>query len=575
MARPTDVHSLTEILDAADRWKTNCLLKDGSVFTEEPLWTLKNIDLLDQYFVQNPLEGKESFIDKLQSQLEPAAPEIKQLAAEMLWILLLFSSNISGNKKRERVLEIWSWSGKELDEEHPLLAILDYGIGSTGTAYNNKRPWELTFLIQLMQRWKIEGAPRQAALLSDPWGFGNWVDSLPATGRRQFRHIALYLLFPDSFERISSTGNKEKIVGALSRLLTAFTASDSDSAATTMDRQLLMIRHGLENEFPGQEIDFYYPPARELWKPEPEPEIHVDDEPMSAPLPVTPYSIDAALDGIFMEKETFEEILAVLRLKRNAILQGPPGVGKSFIAQRLAYALIQAKDTERVQFIQFHQSYSYEDFVEGFRPTGKGEFQLKPGLFRVFCEKAREDPQNRYVLVIDEINRGNLSKIFGELLLLIEHDKRKPEYALNLAYSGDRFFVPPNLYLIGLMNTADRSLALVDYALRRRFAFVSLRPMFESEKFKSWLGGRASASLVSAIVTRLTQLNSAIEKDSALGPGFSIGHSFFCPDVQEKDLDEQWFIRILRTEIEPLINEYWFDNTDQAKTLIEALKAPL
>src|ERR1700722_1490789 len=173
MARTTKVDSLSEIIAAADRWKTNCLLKDGSVFTDEPLWTADNIDLLDQYFIQNPLEGKESFIDKLRKQLQPALPPVKQLAAEMLWILLLFPSKISGDKKRETVLEIWSWSGNPLDNQHSLLTILDNGIGSTGTAYNNKRPWDLTFLIQLMQRWKTEDASRQVALLSDPWQFGN------------------------------------------------------------------------------------------------------------------------------------------------------------------------------------------------------------------------------------------------------------------------------------------------------------------------------------------------------------------------------------------------------------------
>jgi MoxR-like ATPase len=261
--------------------------------------------------------------------------------------------------------------------------------------------------------------------------------------------------------------------------------------------------------------------------------------------------------------------------KRNVILQGPPGVGKSFIAQRLAYALIEEKDNERVQFIQFHQSFSYEDFIEGFRPTGKGEFDLKLGLFRLLCNKARDDSQNRYVLVIDEINRGNLSKIFGELLLLIEHDKRKLEYALNLAYSGERFYVPPNLYLIGLMNTADRSLAIVDYALRRRFSFISLRPLFDSAKFKSWLNGKAPAQLVSAIVSRMGELNSVIEKDPSLGEGFRIGHSYFCPDERQTDLSEGWYRRVVKTEIEPLINEYWFDNRDRAKKLIESLNLPL
>lgn len=576
MARSSTVNNLSEILSAAEHWKTNCLLEDGSIFTNGEFWTAKNFDLLDQFFIQNPLEGKERFIDKLRLQLEPAAPEVKQLAAEMLWVMLLFVSNITGHKKRETVLEIWSWSGEPLDEEHPLLMVLDHGVGSAGVAYNNKRPYELTFFIEFMQRWKVEDSPRHRALTSDPWAFGDWVDALPSTGKRQLRHMMLYLLFPDSYERISSTGNKQKIVSAIAQHLGSFVPSEDDSDGVTIDRQLLAIRRGLETEYPGQEIDFYHAPARELWKPEEaESETPVEEEPAEIATAGPLYSVDAALEGIFMEKAAFEEILDVMKMKRNVILQGPPGVGKSFIAQRLAYALIQAKDIEKVQFIQFHQSYSYEDFIEGFRPTGKGEFQLTKGIFRVFCERAREDPQSRYVLIIDEINRGNLSKIFGELLLLIEHDKRRQEYALNLAYSRDRFFVPPNVYVIGLMNTADRSLALVDYALRRRFAFVSLRPMFDSEGFKSWLSERASAPLVDAIVTRLTELNGEIEADPTLGVGFSIGHSFFCPDLQEKKLDESWFRRIVATEIEPLINEYWLDSAERAKTLVARLKAPL
>jgi 5-methylcytosine-specific restriction enzyme B len=576
MARTSTVPHLADILAAAEHWKKSCLLADGSVFTDAHLWSAENIDLLDRYFVQNPQPGKDPFKVKLRRQLEPAPPQVRQLGAEMLWLLLQFPSNIGGDKKRENILEIWSWSGHPLDASNPLLKVLDFGIGSSGVAYNNKRPAELTFLIALMQGWKAEGPARQSNLLSDAWVFGNWVDSLPKTGERQFRHMLLYLLFPDTYERISSTGNKREIVRAFSNLLMSFAPAQGDSEGVTVDRQLQAIRVALEEEYPKQEIDFYRSPAKERWKsskPEPEPPSEDESQTISSDLPL--YSVDAALEGIFMDKQSFEEILDILRSKRNAILQGPPGVGKSFIAHRLAYALIEAKDNERVQFIQFHQSYSYEDFIEGYRPTGKGEFDLKPGLFRVLCKKAHDDPQNRYVLVIDEINRGNLSKIFGELLLLIEYDKRKPDYALDLAYSGERFYVPPNLYLIGLMNTADRSLAMVDYALRRRFAFVPLRPMFSSEKFKSWLSARASSELVQLIVKRLGELNKEIEKDPTLGEGFSVGHSYFCPDEREKAKDENWYRRIIKTEIEPLINEYWFDNPDRAKKLVESLKAPL
>jgi MoxR-like ATPase len=574
MARPSTVVHLDKILGWAESWKTKCLLADESIFSADSLWSLQNLDLIDKYFVRNPLSDKATFIEKFRTQLEPSPQQVKQLASEMMWFLLLFSSNITGSTKREIITTIWSWSGLDLSPAETQLAILDYGIGSTGIAFSTYRPAELTFFIHLMQGWKSEDQSRQRALVTDPWRFANWVDSVPGTGDRQFRHLLLYLLFPDTFERISSTAHKRKIVDALSPVSFSESVSSTDSKAVTVDRLLVKTREKLEKEYPGQEIDFYEPPASQLWLTDAQ-EPGGEEEATSEPLPPSTYSVDAALEGIFMERDEFEEILAILRSKHNAILQGPPGVGKTYIAQRLAYALIKAKDIDRVQFIQFHQSYSYEDFIEGYRPTGKGEFELTQGMFRSFCKKALEDPQNQHVLVIDEINRGNISKIFGELLLLIEHDKRGPEFALNLAYSHDHFYVPPNLYIIGLMNTADRSLALVDYALRRRFAFIRLSPMFGSEKFSLWLAHRSSEELAKVVVQRLAAVNDQITKDASLGPGFCIGHSFFCPDGGDDVLDEKWFDRVLRTEIEPLIREYWFDNPDRAEGVIQSLRKPL
>jgi MoxR-like ATPase len=288
--------------------------------------------------------------------------------------------------------------------------------------------------------------------------------------------------------------------------------------------------------------------------------------------PTPSYGIDDAMRDIFLDRAVFEEMLLLLDSKKNVILQGPPGVGKTFIARRLAYALLKAEDRERVKFVQFHQSYSYEDFIEGYRPTDGG-FDLRKGLFREFCEMAKDDSGKDYVLVIDEINRGNLSKIFGELLMLVEHDKRSPEWAMQLAYSGDKFNVPGNVHLIGLMNTADRSLAMVDYALRRRFTFFTLEPQFDSAAFSEFLQNRdAPSALVAAIVSRFGALNKRISEDTTnLGPGFCIGHSFFCPGESQTTPDEVWYRRVVRTEVAPLLREYWFDKPKAAQDAIDQL----
>jgi 5-methylcytosine-specific restriction protein B len=202
----------------------------------------------------------------------------------------------------------------------------------------------------------------------------------------------------------------------------------------------------------------------------------------------TPYTLEDAVEDLFLDIESAERVLLVWRNKKNLILQGPPGVGKTFAARRLAFALTGTEAPERLGFIQFHQSYSYEDFIQGYRPTSMG-FALRNGRFFNFCQRAKENPHDRHVFIIDEINRGNLSKIFGELMLLIEADKHGPDWKIPLAYSeaSEKFFVPDNVYILGLMNTADRSLAVVDYALRRRFGFFHLDPQFQSEKFRAHL----------------------------------------------------------------------------------------
>jgi len=289
----------------------------------------------------------------------------------------------------------------------------------------------------------------------------------------------------------------------------------------------------------------------------------------------TPYTLDMAADGLFVPRTELEHMVALLDRRRNLILEGAPGVGKTYVARRLAYALLGATDAARMEMVQFHPSYSYEDFVQGWRPAAGGTFALRNGVFYEFCRAARNDPGRPYVFVIDEINRGNVAAIFGELLMLLERDKRGDAFAVPLTYAlgrSDRFAIPENVYLIATMNTADRSVAMVDYALRRRFAFVRIPPAFGTPAFTTHLTRFGVArSLARRIVTRISALNTDIVDDrKRLGPGFEIGHSPFVP-TSRGTYDEAWYADIIRTEIEPLLREYWFDDPDRVADAVAQL----
>ncbi|MCZ6688109.1 MAG: AAA family ATPase [Planctomycetota bacterium] len=296
------------------------------------------------------------------------------------------------------------------------------------------------------------------------------------------------------------------------------------------------------------------------------------EEPSAKPIPI--YTMEDALEDLFLSRERVEEAIELLMYKKNLVLQGPPGVGKTYLAQRLALLLLGSRDFDRIKQVQFHQSYAYEDFIQGYRPLEGGGFGRVDGPFLQLCDQALQDLETPYVFIVDEINRGNLSKIFGELLLLIEADKRAEKWAVTLTYGRENerpFYVPKNLYILGTMNTADRSLAMVDYALRRRFAFFDLQPAFSHSAFKGMLMALGvEPELREQIVSRLSRLNDEIRLDANLGDGFTIGHSYFCQTGTSQP-DERWYKRIVRTEIRPLLREYWFDSRERAEAAVARL----
>lgn len=280
------------------------------------------------------------------------------------------------------------------------------------------------------------------------------------------------------------------------------------------------------------------------------------------------YTVDDFLSEVYMQDEEYDTLVNLLRTKKNIILQGAPGVGKTYAAKRLAYSMMGVKDQNRVMMVQFHQSYSYEDFIEGYRPVANG-FVLNKGAFYKFCKAAEMDDENEYFFIIDEINRGNLSKIFGELFMLIETDKRGIQ--LQLLYSGEKFAVPKNVYIIGMMNTADRSLAMLDYALRRRFAFYEMRPGFGTDGFREYRIGLGSEKF-DRLIHCIESLNNVITADEALGDGFCVGHSYFCNLTAERVTDRA-LSAIVEYELIPLLKEYWFDEPLKVKDWTNNLRS--
>ena len=566
------------ILDAAEKWKQQCLLDGGSLFSEESLWTRENFDQLQIYFVENLDKGSGNFYEKLKLQLAPSPPEAKHLWAEMTWVifLIVYRGVLKPETKRDQIRQVWEWSGSVLPDNHWALGeVLAKGVVNPGQAYNTSRWRECRFFITTMISWFSLSSEDRVSLLTDPWDFAEWLDAQEYCQGRQFRHAFLHLLFPDEFEAIMSQGHKEKIVNAFSKqwnqdLLT----NDKDSIA--LDQALLKIRERLKTEYPDKKVDFYSSQFKDIWQssqpapPPPPPQVRE-----TAPL-FASYSIDNILkEGCFLEREKLETILQRLRDKKNLILQGPPGTGKTWLAKKLAFVVIGERDEDRIRPVQFHPNLSYEDFVRGWRPSGNGKLDLVDGPFLQMINTAKGDPESQYAIIIEEINRGNPAQIFGEMLTLLESDKRNETEALELSYrknEGERVYIPENLYVIGTMNVADRSIAMVDFALRRRFAFVDLEPIF-GNVWQDWVHNQCKIDkeFLSQVEEKMNVLNEQIAGDTNLGTQFRVGHSYVTPSAKEIDNSREWFKQVAETEIGPLLDEYWFDTPDTAQKAKEQL----
>lgn len=693
MSKYNPNHYVDPIYDAAQKWSERSLASGLSVLSDnEELWTRTFLDELDQRFVNNLDAGEGDFLSKLKAQLSEGTNGCRQLMAELLWIMLLFPSNIGAAKKRENVRTIWSWSGEDLSADNALLSdqVLE-GIGSGGVAFNTYRWLEIGFLIGALRDFTQREELERRSLLSDPWAFSSWLSSLPEARKRQLIHILPHLLFPDTFERISSEGDKRQILAGFGdtpeKEIRKWSTVD-------IDRSLLELRRRLEDEH-GADIDFYQEEFEAQWKNQtknwllswnpskwnwdtlatdrattingekadnrwrcssskpregdrvflvrtgnPPKGVVAFGKVTRAPYEAehwqqaradageTTRFVDVAFDSV--RDATTDQVIPLEELQSrepgqewnpqssgieikskaartlerlwktlppiasgatkpgggagtgdaspkklapplNLILYGPPGTGKTYRLKNDYLPRYRDEAGDRFEFVTFHQSYAYEDFVEGIRPiteNGNVTYEVRPGVLKRLCDRARLAPGKRFALFIDEINRGNVAKVFGELISLVEVDKRIRTNTtgnrlanckgleVTLPYSGERFGVPANVDVIGTMNTADRSIALLDSALRRRFRFEELTP--KPELLESIDDGEGNAidlrQLLQAMNARLSRL---LHRDQTLG------HSYF---YNVKSFDE--LRRVFAREILPFLQEAFYDDWRQIRYVL-------